>query len=198
MDSVIQELENGSQFSQVLSVVSWKKEIESRCMGLKLCIEAWCTASSPLGYIKKINKNTLSLDDTFPTLFLDFSTFSNMVCSMHPIHLFLCKNIPVKTQYSCVFTRFFLKENAFHQVDWSLKIICLEQLLFKLQLAGLWEEKLKEEQTKTGPLEEVCAALREALDAEHKKRMEAFESKMKPIIIKDGPSRKATISTFQF
>jgi len=59
------------------------------------------------------------------------------------------------------------------------------------QLAGLWEEKLKEEQVKTGPLEEVCAALREALDAETKKRMEAFENKMKPIIIKDGPSRKA-------
>ena len=59
-----------------------------------------------------------------------------------------------------------------------------------MQLAGLWEEKLKEEQTKTGPLEEVCAALREALDAEHKKRMEAFENKMKPIIIKDGPSKK--------
>ena len=62
-----------------------------------------------------------------------------------------------------------------------------------LQLAGLWEEKLKEEQTKTGPLEEVCAALREALDAEHKKRMEAFESKMKPIIIKDGPSKKVHV-----
>ena len=68
---------------------------------------------------------------------------------------------------------------------------CTEQFLSSfLQLAGLWEEKLKEEQTKTGPLEEVCAALREALDAEHKKRMEAFENKMKPIIIKDGPSKK--------
>ncbi len=41
-------------------------------------------------------------------------------------------------------------------------------------------------------MEEVCAALREALDAEHKRRMEAFETKMKPIIIKDGPSRKVT------
>ena len=68
----------------------------------------------------------------------------------------------------------------------------LSQLSFELQLAGLWEEKLKEEQVKTGPLEEVCAALREALDAETKKRMEAFENKMKPIIIKDGPSRKVS------
>ena len=66
-----------------------------------------------------------------------------------------------------------------------------------MQLAGLWEEKLKEEQTKTGPLEEVCAALREALDAEHKKRMEAFENKMKPIIIKDGPSKKVIFETFR-
>ena len=71
----------------------------------------------------------------------------------------------------------------------------LSQLSFELQLAGLWEEKLKEEQVKTGPLEEVCAALREALDAETKKRMEAFENKMKPIIIKDGPSRK--VSTYR-
>ena len=62
-----------------------------------------------------------------------------------------------------------------------------------MQLAGLWEEKLKEEQVKTGPLEEVCAALREALDAEHKKRMDVFETKMKPIIIKDGPSKKVSI-----
>ena len=65
--------------------------------------------------------------------------------------------------------------------------------LYFLQLAGLWEEKLKEEQVKTGPLEEVCAALREALDAEHKKRMDVFETKMKPIIIKDGPSKKVSI-----
>ena len=72
---------------------------------------------------------------------------------------------------------------------WSLHALNNFCLYF-LQLAGLWEEKLKEEQTKTGPLEEVCAALREALDAEHKKRMEAFENKMKPIIIKDGPSKK--------
>ena len=72
----------------------------------------------------------------------------------------------------------------------------MSQLSFELQLAGLWEEKLKEEQVKTGPLEEVCAALREALDAETKKRMEAFENKMKPIIIKDGPSRKVSTTSF--
>lgn len=54
----------------------------------------------------------------------------------------------------------------------------------------VWEERLKDELDKTGPLEEVCAALREDLDAQHKKRIDMFETKMKPIIIKDGPSRK--------
>ena len=55
---------------------------------------------------------------------------------------------------------------------------------------------MKEEQTKTAPLEEVCAALREDLDAQHKKRMESFETKMKPIIIKEGPSKKVIILKF--
>lgn len=54
----------------------------------------------------------------------------------------------------------------------------------------MWEEKLKEEASKTRPLEEVCHALREELDAAHKERIQAFEIKMKPIIIKDGPSKK--------
>ena len=63
-------------------------------------------------------------------------------------------------------------------------------IFFWLQLADVWEQKLGEEQEKTGPLEQVCAALREDLDAQHKKRMEALEIKMKPIIIKDGPSKK--------
>ena len=54
----------------------------------------------------------------------------------------------------------------------------------------MWEEKLAAELEKTGPLEEVCAALREELDAAHKERLAAFEVKMKPIIIRDGPSRK--------
>ena len=57
----------------------------------------------------------------------------------------------------------------------------------------MWEEKLGEELQKTGPLEEVCAALREELDAAHKQRLEAFEIKMKPIIIRDGPSRKVSV-----
>jgi hypothetical protein len=39
----------------------------------------------------------------------------------------------------------------------------------------------------------VCSALREELDEQHKKRLESFEIKMKPIIIKDGPSRKVTV-----
>jgi hypothetical protein len=62
--------------------------------------------------------------------------------------------------------------------------------IFCQQLADVWEQKLGEEQEKTGPLEHVCAALREDLDTQHKKRMEALEIKMKPIIIKDGPSKK--------
>ena len=49
---------------------------------------------------------------------------------------------------------------------------------------------MKEEQEKTKPLEDVCAALREDLDEQHKKRLESFDQKMKPIIIKDGPSKK--------
>ena len=65
-------------------------------------------------------------------------------------------------------------------------------MLFILQLAAMWEERLKEELDKTGPLEEVCAALREDLDAAHRQRIEAFEIKMKPIIIRDGPSRKVS------
>ena len=57
---------------------------------------------------------------------------------------------------------------------------------------------MKEEQTKTAPLEEVCAALREDLDGQHKKRMESFETKMKPIIIKEGPSKKVLSAFFKF
>merc|ERR1712038_1439031 len=60
------------------------------------------------------------------------------------------------------------------------------------ELSVIWEERLKEEQTKTAPLEEVCAALREDLDIQQKKRMESFETKMKPIIIKEGPSKRLT------
>ena len=35
-----------------------------------------------------------------------------------------------------------------------------------------------------------CTSLRNELDDQHKIRMESFEIKMKPIIIRDGPSRK--------
>ena len=35
-----------------------------------------------------------------------------------------------------------------------------------------------------------CRDLRTALDDQHKKRMEAFEIQFKPIIIRDGPSKK--------
>ena len=35
-----------------------------------------------------------------------------------------------------------------------------------------------------------CTDLREELDAQHKKRMESFEIQLKPIIIRDGPSKK--------
>jgi len=40
-------------------------------------------------------------------------------------------------------------------------------------------------------LPEECTDLREELDAQHRKRMESFEIQMKPIIIRDGPSKKA-------
>ena len=38
-----------------------------------------------------------------------------------------------------------------------------------------------------------CRDLRTALDDQHKKRMEAFEIQFKPIIIRDGPSRKVKL-----
>ena len=37
-----------------------------------------------------------------------------------------------------------------------------------------------------------CNDLREELDAQHRKRMESFEIQLKPIIIRDGPSKKVT------
>ena len=40
-----------------------------------------------------------------------------------------------------------------------------------------------------------CTALRNELDDQHKIRMESFEIKMKPIIIRDGPSRKVVKKT---
>merc|ERR1719361_519371 len=54
-----------------------------------------------------------------------------------------------------------------------------------------WEVRLQEELRKTEPLEQDCTGLREELDAQHRKRMESFEIQLKPIIIRDGPSKKA-------
>ena len=59
-----------------------------------------------------------------------------------------------------------------------------------MQLAVMWEAKHKEEATKTEPLEEVCGELRDELDMAHKQRLDAFEIKMKPIVVREGPSRK--------
>ena len=63
---------------------------------------------------------------------------------------------------------------------------------FRLQLAVMWEAKFKEEATKTEPLEEVCGELRDELDLAHKQRLDAFEIKMKPIVVREGPSRKVS------
>ena len=76
----------------------------------------------------------------------------------------------------------------------------------------MWDQKLKEEMRRTDPLEGVrgfnkrgffnsylskeCKALRNELDEQHKIRMESFEIKMKPIIIRDGPSKK--VKTLKF
>jgi len=56
---------------------------------------------------------------------------------------------------------------------------------------SMWDQKLEEEMRRTDPLEGECKALRNELDEQHKIRMESFEIKMKPIIIRDGPSKKA-------
>ena len=58
----------------------------------------------------------------------------------------------------------------------------------------MWEGKYKEEVTKTEPLEEVCGELRDELDMAHKQRLDAFEIKMKPIVVREGPSRKVNKS----
>ena len=72
----------------------------------------------------------------------------------------------------------------------------LKYVLFfpMLQLAVMWEGKYKEEVTKTEPLEEVCGELRDELDMAHKQRLDAFEIKMKPIVVREGPSRKVNKS----
>jgi hypothetical protein len=81
------------------------------------------------------------------------------------------------------FRNFYKLISAFH--------FCLDLL----QVADIWRQKLAEEQGKTAPLEQECAALREDLDAQHKKRIEALEIKMKPIIVKDGPSKKVAFQS---
>merc|ERR1712029_528857 len=54
-----------------------------------------------------------------------------------------------------------------------------------------WDLKLDEETRNTEALESDCTSLRNDLDEQHKIRMDSFEIKMKPIIIRDGPSKKA-------
>jgi len=61
----------------------------------------------------------------------------------------------------------------------------------RLEKPGSWEGRLREELMRTEPLEHDCRNLRDELDDQHKKRMESFEIQMKPIIIRDGPSKKA-------
>merc|ERR1740123_1229521 len=53
------------------------------------------------------------------------------------------------------------------------------------------DSKLDEEERRTEGLEQDCYALRNELDEQHKIRMESYEIKMKPIIIRDGPYKKA-------
>ena len=75
----------------------------------------------------------------------------------------------------------------------------------KSKVGRLFDQKLKEEKEISKKLERVsplknpkksdessqdCRDLRTALDDQHKKRMEAFEIQFKPIIIRDGPSKK--------
>lgn len=68
--------------------------------------------------------------------------------------------------------------------NWKkLSKIILESCYFKTEVIFVFR-----------PLEHVCAALREDLDLQHKKRMEALETKMKPIIVKDGPSKKVNFA----
>ena len=54
----------------------------------------------------------------------------------------------------------------------------------------LWRKETEQRFLKCIPQFQVCSALREELDEQHKKRLESFEIKMKPIIIRDGPSQK--------
>ena len=53
-----------------------------------------------------------------------------------------------------------------------------------------WEKGTEEELEKTGPLEEVCSALREELETQNQTRMEALNKKFIPLVVTDEPSRK--------
>ena len=54
-----------------------------------------------------------------------------------------------------------------------------------------WIKGTEEELEKTEPLEQVCSALREELDSQNQKRMEALNKKFIPLVVTDEPSRKA-------
>ena len=78
----------------------------------------------------------------------------------------------------------------------------------KSRISLMMEQKHKQELAKSEEIEKValrtyfdnlktnpftpqeCKELRAELDEQHKIRMEAFEIKMKPIIINEGPSKK--------
>ena len=53
-----------------------------------------------------------------------------------------------------------------------------------------WRRETLEESEKTGPLEEVCSALREEFEAQSQKRFEALNKKFIPLVVTDEPSRK--------
>ena len=59
-----------------------------------------------------------------------------------------------------------------------------------------WKTGTVEELEKTGPLEQVCSALREELDFQNQQRMEALNKKFIPLAITDEPSRKVRIALF--
>ena len=74
-----------------------------------------------------------------------------------------------------------------------------------------WENQRKEEEERNKPLDsvmdlfhkslnfiflfQVCSALRENLEEQHEKRLLAANTKFKPVVITDEPSRKASMIT---
>ena len=53
-----------------------------------------------------------------------------------------------------------------------------------------WLKGIEEELEKTGPLEQVCSALREELESQNQQRMDALNKKFIPLVVTDEPSRK--------